>query len=76
MTVGQVSAEGRDEEEFPHDEDEGDGPHAQQIFQCRFVAHHHVACDGVEQHFEAGAGAVLGQHLDELDADDDVQRAL
>ena len=38
------------------------------------MTHHHVAGDGVEQHFEAGTGAVLGQHLDKLDADDDVQR--
>ena len=76
MAVGQVSAEGRHEEELPHDEDEGDGAHAQQVLQCGFVTHHHVAGDGVEQHFEAGTGAVLGQHLDKLNADDDVQRTL
>ena len=40
------------------------------------MAHHQMAGNGVEQYFQAAAGAVLGQHLDELDADDDVQRAL
>ena len=76
VAVGQMSAEGRYEEELPHDEDEGDGAYAQQVLQGGFVPHHHVAGDGVEQHFEAGTGAVLGQHLDKLDADDDVQRPL
>ena len=71
-----MSAEGRDEEELPHDEDEGDGAHAQQVLHGGLVTHHHMAGDGVEQHFKAGTGAVLGQHLDELDADDDVQRPL
>ena len=35
-----------------------------------------MACNGVKQHLKAAAGAVLGQHLDELDADDDIERAL
>ena len=35
-----------------------------------------MAGNGVEQHFQAAAGAVLGQHLDELNADHDIQAAL
>ena len=38
------------------------------------MADDHVAGNGVEQHLQHAAGAVLGQHLDKLDADDDVQR--
>jgi uncharacterized protein (DUF1015 family) len=36
----------------------------------------HMAGNGIQQHFQRTAGAVLGKHLDELDADDDIQRAL
>ena len=40
------------------------------------MADHQMPGNGVEQHFQTAAGAVLGQHLDKLDADDDVQAAL
>ena len=39
------------------------------------VPHNHVAGNGIQKHLQHAAGAVLGQHLDELDADHDVQRA-
>ena len=74
VAVWQVGTERGHEEELAHNEDERDGTHAEQVLNGGFVADHHVAGDGVEQHFQAAAGAVLGQHLDELDADDDVQR--
>ena len=40
------------------------------------MAHHQMAGNGVEQHFQTAAGAVLGQHLDELDADHDIKAPL
>ena len=73
MAVGQVGTKGRYKKELAHDEDQGDGSHAQQVFKGGFVADDHMAGDGIEQHLQAAAGAVLGQHLDELDADDDVE---
>ena len=76
VAVRQVGTECGHEEELAHNEDERDGTHAEQILNGGFVADHHMAGDGVEQHFQAAAGAVLGQHLDELDTDHDVQTAL
>ena len=76
VAVGQVGTEGRDKEELAHDEDQGDGTYAEQILHSGLTADHHVARNGVKQHFQAAAGAVLGQHLDELDADHDVQSPL
>ena len=72
----QVGTKGRHKEELAHDKDQRNGTHADEVVQSRFVADHHVAGNGVEQHFQAAAGAVFGQHLDELHADDNVQRPL
>ena len=76
LAVRQVGTKGRHKEELAHDKDQRNGTHADEVVQSRFVADHHVAGNGVEQHFQAAAGAVLGQHLDELHADDNVQRPL
>ena len=75
MAIRQVGTKGRNKEELAHDEDQRDGPHAEQIFQRGVMPHHQMPGDGVQQHFQAAAGAVLGQHLDELDANDDVETA-
>ena len=76
MTVRQVCAEGRNKKELAHDEDQRDRANAEQILHGGIVPHHQMACNGVKQHLKAAAGAVLGQHLDELDADHDIQTAL
>ena len=76
MTVRQVRAKGRDKEELAHDEDQRDGAHAEQVLHGGIVSHHQMAGNGVKQHLKAAAGAVLGQHLDELNADHNVQAAL
>jgi len=76
VAVRQMRTESRHKEKLPHDKDQRNGADAQQIFQCRVMADHQMPGNGVEQHFQTAAGAVLGQHLDKLDADDDVQAAL
>ena len=76
VAVRQMGTKGGHKEVFAHDEDEGDGTHAEQVFQRRVMAHHQMAGNGIEQYFQAAARAVLGQHLDELDTDHDVQTAL
>ena len=76
VAVRQMRTESRHKEKLPHDKDQRNGADAQQIFQCRVMAYHQMPGNGVEQHFQTAAGAVLGQHLDKLDADDDVQAAL
>ena len=76
MAVRQVGTEGRDKEELAHDEDQCDGSHTEQVFYGRVMANHQMAGNGVEQHFQTAAGAVLGQHLDELNADHDVKAPL
>ena len=76
MAVRQVGTKGRHKEELAHNKDQGDGSHAEQVFQCGVVAHYQMTGNGVEQHFQTAAGAVLGQHFDELDADHDVKAPL
>ena len=69
-------AEGRDEEELADNKDQRDRSHADKVLHGILVPDDHVAGDGVKQHLQHTAGAVLGQHLDKLNADDNVQRAL
>ena len=76
VAVRQVRAKGRDKEELAHDEDQCDGAHAEQVLHGGIVSHHQMPRNGVKQHFKAAAGAVLGQHLDELNADHNIQTAL
>ena len=76
VTIRQMRTKGRDKEELAHDEDQCDGAHAEQVLHGGIVSHHQMARNGVQQHFKAAAGAVLGQHLDELNADHNVQAAL
>ena len=76
MAVRQMRTKGRDKEELAHDEDQRDGAHAEQVLHGGIVSHHQMAGNGVKQHLKAAAGAVLGQHLDELNADHNVQAAL
>ena len=76
MAVRQVGTKGRHKEELAHNEDQGDGSYAEQVFYCRVMAHYQMTGNGVEQHFQTAAGAVLGQHFDELDADHDVKAPL
>ena len=71
--VRQRGAEGMDKGELPDQEDHPDGQHADEVFGGGAVAHDHRPGDGVEQHFQRAAGAVFGQHLDELNADDQVE---
>ena len=74
VAVRQVGTESGHEEEFTDDEDQRDSADAEEVLDGGFMPDDHVAGDGIKQHLQAAAGAVLGQHLDELDADDDVQR--
>ena len=67
-------AEGRDEEELADNKDQRNRPHADKVLHGILVANDHVAGDGIQQHFQHAAGAVLGQHLDKLNADDNIQR--
>ena len=76
MTVRQVCAKGRDKEELAHNEDQRNRANAEQVLHGGIVSHHQMAGNGVQQHLKAAAGAVLGQHLDELNADHNVQAAL
>ena len=76
MAVRQVGTESWDKEELAYNEDQCDGSHTEQVFYCRVMAYHQMAGNGVEQHFQTAAGAVLGQHLDELNADHDVKAPL
>ena len=76
MTVRQVCAKGRDKEELAHNEAQRNRAHAEQVLHGGIVPHHQMAGNGVQQHLKAAAGAVLGQHLDELNADHNVQAAL
>ena len=74
VAVRQVGTESGHEKEFTDDEDQCDSADAEEVLDGGFMPDDHMAGDGIEQHLQAAAGAVLGQHLDELDADDDVQR--
>ena len=76
MAVRQVGTKGWHKEELAHNKDQGDGSHAEQVFQCGVVAHYQMAGNGIQQNLQTAAGAVLGQHFDELNADHDVQTAL
>ena len=58
----------------PDDENQGDGTHADQVLQRVAVSDDHITGNGGQQNFQHAAGAVLGKHLDELDADDNIQR--
>ena len=69
-------AEGRHKEELADHKNQTDGRHAHQAFDRRAVAQDHVAGNGVQKHFQRAAGAVLGQHLDELNADHQVKGVL
>lgn len=74
VAVRQVRTESRHKEKLPHDKDQRNGADSQQIFQCRVMADHQMPGNGVEQNFQTAAGAVLGQHLDKLDADAGIHR--
>ena len=76
VAVRQMCTKGRDKEELAHDEDQRDRAHTEQVLHSGIVPHHQMAGNGVKQHLKAAAGAVLGQHLDKLDADHNVQTAL
>ena len=76
MAVRQVGTKGRHKEELAHNKDQGDGSHAEQVFQCGVVAHYQMTGNGIQQNLQTAAGAVLGQHFDELDADHDVKAPL
>ena len=54
MTVRQVCAKGRDKEELAHNKDQGDGSHAEQVFQCGVVAHYQMAGNGIQQNLQHG----------------------
>ena len=76
VTIRQMRTKGRDKEELAHDEDQRDRAHAEQVLHSGIVSHHQMARNGVKQHLKAAARAVLGQHLDELNANHNVQAAL
>ena len=46
MAVRQVGTKGRHKEELAHNKDQGDGSHAEQVFQCGVVAHYQMAGNG------------------------------
>ena len=75
LAAGQFLAERRHKEETADNKDQRNGRHADQVLDRIFVADDHMPGNGVEQHFQHTAGAVLCQHLDKLNADDDIQRA-
>ena len=67
-------AEGRHKEILADNEDQRNGPHTDEVLNGILMADDHVAGNGVEQHLQHAAGAVLGKHLDKLYADDNIQR--
>ena len=67
---------GLDKQKFANYEDDGDRAYRQQVLHRVAALEDHMSRQGEQQHFDNASRRMLDKHLDELNSDDQIERAL